>query len=85
MRTLKDISFIKELHRSLLKDTDNYKKSKVILRKLIREKKACIQSGYIQHYPEYNSMISESLIKCKVLKKQLRVTADTLHKQLYRG
>ena len=83
MYTLKDTRLIKDLHRSLLKDMDDYKKAKVSLRKLVKEKKACLNSGYIQHYPEYNSMISESLIRCKILKKQLRVTADNLNKQLY--
>ena len=83
MSTIKDGRVIKDLHRTLIKDSLLYKKSKVELRKLIKDKRACIQSGYIQHYPEFNSMINESLLKCKLLKKQLRVTADSLSKQLY--
>lgn len=83
MSTLKDTRMIKDLHRTLLKNTELYKKSKVELRKLIKDKKACLDSGYLQHYPEYNSMISESLTSCKILKKQLRITADNLNKQLY--
>lgn len=83
MYTLKDSRLIKDLHRSLLKDMDDYKKAKVSLRKLVKEKRACVQSGYIQRYPEYNSLISESLVHCKLIKKRLRVTADNLNKQLY--
>lgn len=78
MSTLKDNRYIKDLHRSLLKYTLLYKKSKIELRRLIQNKRDCTLAGYTQHYPEFNSMIGESLSRCKILKKQLRVTADTL-------
>lgn len=79
MNTLKDFKEIRGLHRDLLTYQSSYKLAKLELRKLIKEKRACSNSGYLQHYPEYNSMIGQSLSNIKLLKKKLRVTADTLH------
>jgi len=78
MNTLKDYKEIKGLHRDLRNYHSSYKAAKLELKRLIKEKRACSNSGYLQHYPEYNSMIGQSLSNLKIIKKKLRVTADTL-------
>jgi hypothetical protein len=83
MSTIKDIKYISSLHRDLVRTNKLYRISKSRLRSLMKTKKDCYNSGYIQHYPEFNSMISDQLLYCRTLKKQLRVTADTLRKTLY--
>jgi hypothetical protein len=83
MSTLKDVKYIKQLHSDLIHLNRSYRISKLKLRKLTKIKKDCYSAGYIQHYPEYNSMISDQLNECKQIKKQLRITAESLRKGLY--
>ena len=86
MPTLKDISYLKDIRRlktDLIKKQYLYKREKQRLNQLIKEKKACISSGYIQHYPEYNLFIGSTLANIKSAKKELREVCNELHKKIY--
>lgn len=83
MSTIKDIKTIKELTIELKTLRYFYRRDKRKLKQLIQEKKACIDSGYIQHYPEYNSFIGSQLAAVKQSKKQLLKTANKLKEVMY--
>ena len=82
---LNELKEVREMRREVLIYSSHYKRAKTRLRKLINEQVACINAGYIQHYPEYSEMIGESKVHLKTLRRQIVTNCNLIKTKLNKG
>lgn len=74
---------VRLLHLALVYTNRKYRQEKIKLKQCISLKKACLQAGYLQHYPEFDQEIGYHLTHLRSLKRELRENARQLKEILY--